>query len=62
MIMAVLVIIPITDMIVVFSHGGPAATALGVHGLTAAVMLVDALLLLRERVVTTEKDLQPVHS
>jgi len=61
-VMAVLVIIPITDMIVVFSHGGPAATALGVHGLTAAVMLVDALLLLRERVVTTEKDLQPVHS
>ncbi|MGW5193752.1 DUF4267 domain-containing protein [Kribbella sp. NPDC004138] len=61
-IMAVLVIIPITDMIVVFSHGGPAATALGVHGLTAAVMLVDALLLLRERAVTAAPAPQPVHS
>ena len=61
-VMAILTIIPITDMIVVFSHGGPAATALGVHGLTATVMLVDALLLLRERHVTTEKTLQPAHS
>jgi hypothetical protein len=61
-ILAVLAIIPITDMIVVFTHGGPAATALGVHGLTAVVMLLDALLLLRERVAATEKDLQPAHS
>jgi hypothetical protein len=61
-VMAILAIIPITDMIVVFSHGGPAVTALGVHGLTATVMLVDALLLLRERHVTTEKTLQPAHS
>lgn len=47
--MAISSLIPITDMIMVLSHGGTAATALGVHGLTALVMLVDASLLLRER-------------
>jgi hypothetical protein len=47
--MAISTLIPITDMITVFSHGGSAATALGVHGLTAVIMLFDAFLLLRER-------------
>lgn len=48
-VLAVTTIVPITDMITVFTHGGPAATALGVHGLTAVVVLFDAILLLRER-------------
>ncbi|NIK57261.1 DUF4267 domain-containing protein [Kribbella shirazensis] len=61
-VLAIVAIVPIVDMITVFSHGGPAATALGVHGLTAAVILVDAFLLLREREVTTGETLQPAHS
>lgn len=62
--MAISAIVPVTDMIMVLSHGGTAATALGIHGLTAAVMLVDAFLLLRERAVTPALDetLQPAHS
>jgi hypothetical protein len=39
-------IIPIADAIIVLSHGGPKSTAFGVHGVTAAVMLVTAALLL----------------
>lgn len=58
--MAITALIPIVDMITVFSHGGPAATALGVHGLTALVMLFDAALLLRER--QPAEVLEPVHS
>src|SRR3954453_16705570 len=34
-VMALATLIPVTDMIVVFTHGGSVATALGVHGLTA---------------------------
>lgn len=48
-VMALATLIPVTDMIVVLTHGGSVATALGVHGLTAVVVLVDAWLLLRER-------------
>lgn len=58
--MAITALIPITDMITVFTHGGPAATALGVHGLTALVMLFDAFLLIRER--QSAEVLEPVHS
>jgi hypothetical protein len=60
--MAITTLIPITDMITVLTHHGPAATALGVHGLTAVVMLFDAFLLLRERKVAVEATLQPAHS
>ncbi|TCC60407.1 DUF4267 domain-containing protein [Kribbella pittospori] len=48
-VMALATLIPVTDMIVVLTHDGPVATALGVHGLTAVVVLFDAWLLLRER-------------
>ena len=48
-VMAIVAVIPIVDMTVVLTHGGPVATALGVHGLTAVVVLFDACLLLRER-------------
>ncbi len=41
--------IPAGDMVIVLSQGGAPATALGIHGLTAAVVLVGAGLLLRER-------------
>ena len=40
---------PISDMIIVLTHGGPAVVAFGVHGATAAVVLMTAALLLRER-------------
>jgi hypothetical protein len=56
--MAITALIPITDMIVVLTHGGTVATALGIHGLTAVVILLDAWLLLRER--RTVEAAQPV--
>jgi hypothetical protein len=49
-VMALAAIIPFVDMVVVLTHGGTVATALGVHGLTGVVVLVNAYLLLRERV------------
>ena len=39
-------IIPIVDAVIVLTHNGSKATAYGVHGSTAAVMLVTAGLLL----------------
>jgi len=40
-------IIPITDAAIVLNHGGTRAAAYGIHGLTAAVMLlISAFLLL----------------
>ncbi|WP_405061293.1 DUF4267 domain-containing protein [Kribbella sp. NBC_01505] len=53
-ILAVIAIVPITDAIVVATHGGSLATALLIHALTAAVMLFDATLLLREPHATPE--------
>ena len=47
--MAIAAMIPIADMIIVLTHGGTVATALGIHGLTALIVLFDAWLLLRER-------------
>ena len=52
--LAITAMIPIADMIIVLTHGGTVATALGVHGLTAVVVLFDACLLLRERQVTAQ--------
>ncbi len=37
--------IPIADAIIVLRRGGPKATAYGVHGATAAVLLATAALL-----------------
>jgi hypothetical protein len=39
-------LVPIGDMTVVLTHHGPKSTAFGIHGVTAAVMLVTAALLL----------------
>jgi hypothetical protein len=45
-IMLAATIIPIADAAIVLSHGGPRSIAFGVHGLTAAVMLITSALLL----------------
>ncbi|HLL36327.1 MAG TPA: DUF4267 domain-containing protein [Streptomyces sp.] len=47
--MAAMAVVPAGDMVIVLTEGGPAATAFGVHGLTAAAVAVTAGLLLRER-------------
>lgn len=39
-------IIPIADAIIVLGNGGRKSIALGIHGLTAAVMLLTSALLL----------------
>jgi hypothetical protein len=39
-------IIPLADATIVLGNGGPKSIALGVHGLTAAVMLMTSALLL----------------
>ena len=39
-------IIPLADATIVLGHGGPKSIAYGVHGLTAAVMLITSALLL----------------
>ncbi|MFB6837878.1 DUF4267 domain-containing protein [Streptomyces sp. NPDC056361] len=52
MAMAAMAVVPVGDMTIVLSHGGPAATAYGVHGLAAAVVAVTAGMLLRERSAT----------
>jgi hypothetical protein len=44
--MLVATIIPITDTVIVLHHGGSRAVAFGVHGSTAAVMLIISSLLL----------------
>lgn len=53
--------IPVGDMVIVLSQGGSPATALGIHGLTAAVVLVGAALLLRER-PTSARASEPVRA
>ncbi|MER7755768.1 DUF4267 domain-containing protein [Kitasatospora sp. NPDC097643] len=40
---------PVTDMLTVLGNHGSTATAFGVHGLAAAVVALNAVLLLRER-------------
>ncbi|MCI2418745.1 DUF4267 domain-containing protein [Saccharopolyspora sp. K220] len=42
-------IIPFGDAIAVLTHGGTMAAALGIHAATGAVVIVAAVLLLRER-------------
>lgn len=47
--MAATAFVPAGDMVLVLSEGGSAATAYGVHGLTALAVAVTGGLLLRER-------------
>jgi hypothetical protein len=39
-------IIPLADTAIVLSNGGPKSTAWGIHGVTAAIMLITSALLL----------------
>jgi hypothetical protein len=39
-------IIPLADAAIVLGNGGPKSIAWGVHGLTAAIMLITSALLL----------------
>ena len=48
LLLLVLAVIPVGDMFVVLTGEGSARTAFGVHGLTAAVMVLAATLLLLE--------------
>ena len=43
--LAVAALTPVADAVIVLTNGGKLATALGVHGLTAAVILVAGLVL-----------------
>jgi hypothetical protein len=52
--------IAFTDAIVVLTHGGSLATALGVHVLTGVIVLFDAWLLLRERPAAKNSQPAPV--
>ncbi|MFD6185355.1 DUF4267 domain-containing protein [Streptomyces goshikiensis] len=47
--LAALAFVPLGDMVIVLGAGGPAATAYGIHGATAAAVAFTAFLLLRER-------------
>ena len=46
-------VVPLADAILILSTGGSTATALGVHGLTAAALLVTGTLLLTEKPART---------
>lgn len=50
--MAAIAFVPVGDMTLVLSKGGPAATAFGIHGFAAAAVAATAVLLLRERPTT----------
>jgi hypothetical protein len=50
---------PWGDMVIVLRRGGPPATAFGVHGLTAAVMDVAAIPLLRAQTDSTPPPVEP---
>ncbi|MFC8731731.1 DUF4267 domain-containing protein [Luteimicrobium sp. NPDC057192] len=46
-------VVPLADAVLILSTGGSVATALGVHGLTAAALLVTGVLLLTEKPAPT---------
>ncbi|MFI6774921.1 DUF4267 domain-containing protein [Nocardia sp. NPDC050412] len=56
----VIALIPTGDMLTVLSWGGSAAAAFGIHGLTAALVAVTGVLLIRERTVAHRQDSQRV--
>ncbi|TCM48026.1 DUF4267 domain-containing protein [Kribbella sp. VKM Ac-2568] len=59
-VMGLAAIIPVVDMVAVLTHGGSVATALGIHGLTAVVVAIAAVVLLRERQATPAAQPVPV--
>ncbi|MBF6174195.1 DUF4267 domain-containing protein [Nocardia blacklockiae] len=52
---------PFGDMIIVLTHHGSTATALGVHGLTSVLIAVTGLLILRES-KAPEAQATPAHA
>jgi Domain of unknown function (DUF4267) len=68
-VMLVYALIPAGDAITVLTHGGPAATAFGVHGSTSVAVLLAGCLLLTGRRTATDRprslndsDLSPVRT
>lgn len=51
--MLVLALVPIGDMTTVLSHHGSVAAALGIHGLTAVLVALTGVLLVREHRTTS---------
>ncbi|MGW4246483.1 DUF4267 domain-containing protein [Nocardia sp. NPDC004722] len=51
--MLVTALIPTGDMLSILRHDGSTATALGVHGVTAALVAATGLLLVKERTAET---------
>ncbi|WP_412540435.1 DUF4267 domain-containing protein [Longispora sp. K20-0274] len=54
--------VPFSDMLIVFGYGGSAAAALGIHGATAAVVILAGVLLLREPRPAPAQPLSPAAS
>ncbi|MFE9327834.1 DUF4267 domain-containing protein [Nocardia sp. NPDC052278] len=52
----VIALVPIGDMLTVLSWGGSTAAAFGIHGLTAALVAVTGVLLIRERTVANRQE------
>ncbi|WP_330185304.1 DUF4267 domain-containing protein [Nocardia sp. NBC_01503] len=46
--MLVMALAPVSDMLIVLAHNGSTAAAFGIHGLTAALVALTGVLLLRE--------------
>lgn len=46
--MLVMALAPVSDMLIVLAHNGSAAAAFGIHGLTAVMVALTGLLLIRE--------------
>lgn len=58
----VIALIPIGDMLTVLSWGGSTAAAFGIHGLTAALVAVTGVLLIRERTVVKLQERSSVNA
>ena len=52
----VIALVPIGDMLTVLSWGGSTAAAFGIHGLTAALVAVTGVLLIRERTFANRQE------
>lgn len=58
----VIALIPVGDMLTVLSWGGSTAAAFGIHGLTAALVAVAGVLLIRERTVVNRQERSSVNA
>ncbi|MEV5833669.1 DUF4267 domain-containing protein [Nocardia sp. NPDC052112] len=58
----VIALVPIGDMLTVLSWGGSTAAAFGIHGLTAALVILTGVLLIRERSVADRQERAAVNA